>query len=91
MSALDRVVAGLSCREVLHRLSPYLDGELAPAEVSKVEAHLGDCDACARFGGHVGRIVQQVRETLEVHGAPEGLARMRERVMERVRGDQPQP
>lgn len=89
MSALDRVVAGLSCREVLHRLSPYLDGELAPAEVARVEAHLGDCETCARFGGHVGRIVQQVRETLDRPEAPEGMARLRERVLARVQGDPP--
>ncbi|MCU0622355.1 MAG: zf-HC2 domain-containing protein [Gemmatimonadaceae bacterium] len=87
MSALDRVVAGLSCREVLHRLSPYLDGELAAADVRQIEAHLGDCDTCARFGGHIGRVVQQLRETLDAGPREESgvMERVREGVMAKVR------
>jgi Putative zinc-finger len=30
------------------RLSAYLDGELAPEELARVESHVGDCPACAR-------------------------------------------
>ncbi len=65
MSTLDREIAGLSCRAVLHRLSPYLDGELPVEERQQVEAHLAACETCARFGGHVGALVRQLRTTLE--------------------------
>ncbi|MBK6307691.1 MAG: zf-HC2 domain-containing protein [Gemmatimonadetes bacterium] len=35
MDPLDTVVAGLSCREVLHRLNDFLDGDLSPSDVGR--------------------------------------------------------
>ncbi len=67
---LDREVAGILCREVLDRLSGYLDGELPPEEVTRVEAHLRGCDRCERFGGEFGAVVSALRRQL---GGPEGL------------------
>jgi anti-sigma factor RsiW len=61
MPDLDRLVAGLRCRDVLADLSEFLDGNLAPARVSAIQAHLADCDTCARFGGSVGAIVATLR------------------------------
>jgi anti-sigma factor RsiW len=86
MNALDRVVAGLSCRDVLHRLSPFLDGELPPAAVAQVEQHLAGCDTCARFGGHVGTLVQQLRGSLDTPPPvpPETAARVRRDIMARI-------
>jgi anti-sigma factor (TIGR02949 family) len=42
---------GLSCAEVLDRLSDFVDGELAPDERERVEQHLRACGGCERFGG----------------------------------------
>lgn len=36
----------MSCDSVRTRLSPYLDGELAPGEAAQVAAHLEGCAAC---------------------------------------------
>jgi anti-sigma factor RsiW len=63
MSA-EKLVGGLKCFEVLERLSDYLDGELAVAEKTKVEAHLAGCDECTRFGGEFGKVVTTLRQTL---------------------------
>lgn len=46
----ERDVGGLRCSQVLEGLSAYVDGELAPEMVAKVEAHLEGCENCARFG-----------------------------------------
>jgi hypothetical protein len=35
-------------RHVLDRLSDHLEGDLAPDEFARVDAHLGECDMCAR-------------------------------------------
>jgi len=78
----EREVAGLRCSEVLARLSDYLDGDLGPAEVERVRAHLRGCDACEHFGGAMASIVGALRRQI---GAAEPVAddvaaRLRERL-----------
>jgi len=57
VDSLDTVIAGLSCRQVLHHLNDFLDGDLPLADVSRVTAHLAECHTCERFGGRVGALV----------------------------------
>ena len=64
MADLDRRVAGITCREVLGLLSGYLDGELDPATVRRLEAHAAGCDNCARFGGRFGDLIERLRAGL---------------------------
>lgn len=66
MADLDREVGGLRCREVLGRLSDYLDGELPAPEVERVNGHLRGCDRCERFGGRIGAQVADLRRELAV-------------------------
>lgn len=61
MPDLDRLVAGLRCRDVLADLSEFLDGNLGAERVAAIQAHLSGCDTCARFGGNVGEIVAALR------------------------------
>lgn len=60
----EREVAGVSCGEVLARLSDYLDESLAPEERARVEAHVAACDHCARFGGVFAATVAALRRRL---------------------------
>ncbi len=57
----EKVIAGLSCGEVLNRLSDYLDGDLPAAESTRLEEHLRGCDGCARFGGELRGVVEALR------------------------------
>ena len=87
MPDLNRLVAGLRCRDVLEDLSELLDGALPPERVAAIHAHLAECDTCARFGGTVGDIVAALRvsapvvplEEARLHGL---LQRVRARVAE---------
>lgn len=81
----SRVVAGLACSEVLADLSAYLDAELAPERVARIEAHLQGCDWCERFGGEFAAVVGGLRRTLaEPAPAPSDLiARLRSRLTSR--------
>lgn len=60
----ERVVAGLTCGQVLDGLSEYLDDELAPEARARLEAHLRGCEGCARFGGEFGATVRALRARL---------------------------
>lgn len=70
----EKVVAGVSCGEVLDRLSDYLDGDLAAPEVARIEDHLRGCDGCARFGGEFRGVVESLRRHLvRSEGLPAGF------------------
>ena len=60
----EKVVAGISCGEVLDRLSSYIDGELPADERARIEAHLRGCEVCERFGGEFQATVHALREHL---------------------------
>ena len=60
----EKVIAGLSCTQVLERLSDYLDGDLPEADSTSIEAHLRGCDGCARFGGEFRSVVESLRVNL---------------------------
>lgn len=60
----ERVVAGMTCGEVLAVLSDFLDGELDAAKRQHVTAHLRGCDWCERFGGSFAEIVGSLRREL---------------------------
>lgn len=60
----EKVIAGLSCGDVLARLSDYLDGELSPTDRARLETHLRGCDGCARFGGELRATVDALRARL---------------------------
>lgn len=81
----ERVVGGLSCGQVLDRLSDYLDGELAADARGAVEEHLRGCDGCARFGGELRATVRALRDHLLASPAPP--SRLRERLAEALDGE----
>jgi len=49
----------LNCREVIHEISNYLDGDLDASMKQSIEVHLKDCNECAV-------IVSQTRFTVEI-------------------------
>ena len=69
----EKVVAGMSCGEVLDVLSDYLDGDLPADGRRRLEEHLRGCEGCARFGGEFRATVRSLRAHLSGGpGIPEG-------------------
>jgi anti-sigma factor (TIGR02949 family) len=83
MPDLHRIVAGLSCGEVLDLLSDYVDGDLPPQTVARVRAHVEGCDHCERFGGTFGALVSRLRR--ESVAASEIPSDIRRNLAERMR------
>lgn len=84
----ERIVGGLSCGQVLEKLSDYLDDELGQDARAAVEEHLRGCDGCARFGGEFRATVRALREHLLASPAPS--ARLRARLAEAL-AREPEP
>lgn len=82
----EKVVAGLSCSEVLARLSDYLDGDLGEPARRQVEDHLRGCDGCTRFGGEFRTTVTALRVHL---GGPGGLPDAVRQRLRRALDDEP--
>jgi anti-sigma factor (TIGR02949 family) len=79
----EKVIAGLSCSQVLERLSDYLDGELAAEDRARLEEHLRGCDGCARFGGEFRATVRALRAHLGRAGRlPAGFQERLRRALE---------
>jgi len=60
----EREVAGLKCSDVMADLSRYLDGDLPPVRAAQIEAHVSQCQQCARFGASFASLIDQVRDRL---------------------------
>ena len=55
------VDASITCQEVVELLSAYLDGELDPTTLARVQAHLDGCDGCTM-------VLEEFRETIRLSG-----------------------
>lgn len=61
----ERLVAGMTCGEVLAVLSDFLDGELSAAARENVLQHLRGCNWCEQFGGRFREVVESLRHELQ--------------------------
>jgi mycothiol system anti-sigma-R factor len=61
------------CREVMDRLSPFLDDELDPVASREVSSHLASCPSCAAAFERQRRTSESLRRDLEYHRAPDLL------------------
>jgi anti-sigma factor RsiW len=84
----EKVIAGLSCSDVLARLSDYVDGDLSAEERGRVEEHLRGCEGCARFGGDFAATVRALRAHL---GAPARVSGELKERLRRALDDEPAP
>lgn len=65
-----QVPGELSCKEVVELMNDYLEGRLAPAELSDFERHLVYCDGCADYLRQL-RQIQAAAKRLREEDIPE--------------------
>jgi anti-sigma factor RsiW len=61
----------MRCREVVERVTAFLEGALAPAEAAALREHLRGCDGCTEY-------VEQIRATVRIVAATDRPAPDRE-------------
>ena len=70
----------MTCKEVIRKLSEYLDGELDPALAEQLTRHLEHCEDC-------GLVVDTTRKTIEMYcnaepaSLPDDVRRQLDRAM----------
>jgi anti-sigma factor RsiW len=79
---------GPACRALLQRLFDYIDGELSPARVKALEAHLQTCACCDSLERDLRRSVAACRAAgkARLPGAVRERARRRVRNLLRAAG-----
>jgi len=63
----------MECRDVLDRLSPYLDDELDPVASREVARHLESCPTCAAAFARQQQLRETLQQGLEYRRAPDLL------------------
>jgi anti-sigma factor RsiW len=71
------------CRDVVDRLSPFVDDELDPVASREVARHVETCPTCTAALARQRELGESVRHNLEYHRAPDLL---RARLMHDLRG-----
>ena len=61
------------CREVMDRLSPFLDDELDPVASREVSSHLATCPSCAAALEQQRKLSDGLKRHLEYHRVPDLL------------------
>ncbi|MFQ6170034.1 mycothiol system anti-sigma-R factor [Oryzobacter sp. R7] len=69
------------CSEVLHRIYEYLDGEMSPADVKRVAAHLAECQPCLAEHDLDRAVKDAVRRSCVEEAAP---AAVRLQILQRI-------
>lgn len=77
MDRLDRY----TCEEALRRLEDFLDRELAPEEMQRVQAHLDTCAACTSQYQFEARLLDGLRDKIRRISLPDEV---RDRITRRL-------
>lgn len=81
MSSLDRY----TCEQVFRLLDDYLDRELSPDEIDRVEQHLATCAQCASESRFEGGMLEGLKTKIRQIDVPPSLVEKVERALRRTR------
>lgn len=80
MDRLDRY----TCEEALRRLEEFLDRELTPEEMGRVQAHLDTCAACTGQFRFESQVLDGLRDKVRRISLPPAL---RDRISRHIDGE----
>ena len=79
----------LTCRDMVARLEDYVDRNLGPDEIRRVEDHLAGCFECAREYRFETVLLEGIRQRLRRIALPPGLMRAVQARLDREEGTKP--
>ena len=81
----------LACQDVQAEISNYLDEDLSPDTRRALEAHLSTCRTCQILLDSVRKTLRIVTDSGSVELPVEDSSRLVQRIMARVRSENPKP
>jgi hypothetical protein len=84
-----KIIAGLHCSDILKNLSSYMDKELDPHTVDKIQQHLDECNWCTQFGGQFIATLSAMKITLnqKFRVDQELIQRMKLQILEKTKAN----
>jgi anti-sigma factor (TIGR02949 family) len=76
-----------TCHEALRRLDDYLDRELSPLEMQRVDQHLRICRYCSRHFAFEARFMEEMKSKLTRLSVPSSLQSKIALLLEREEAD----
>ncbi len=84
MKPIDRY----TCEETFRRLDDFLDRELSPEEIKRVDEHLAVCEVCASEYCFEAGVIREVRAKVQrITAPPDLLSRISQRLAEASAGE----
>ncbi|MBN2382943.1 zf-HC2 domain-containing protein [bacterium] len=72
----------MKCKEIVRKISEYIDGELGSSECESIREHIENCPTCRSFFSSFTRNIELCRELLKVEMPEEIKSRLRQRLEE---------
>ena len=79
----------MNCKEVRHRLSEWIDGELDDAEGTLIRSHTETCSSCREEAKALRRLSALLRRSQDENVSSEFRPRLMAQLLQRERGKQP--
>jgi anti-sigma factor (TIGR02949 family) len=70
---VERMTDRYTCEEMFRRLDDFLDRELPPEQMARVEAHLESCAACAEEYAFEAEVLEEVRRKVRRITVPQSF------------------
>ena len=76
--------AMFNCRDSIHQLLHFLEGDLPEGEEERIEAHLAECPPCVEFIRSYRKTAGLCRQHLVAKMPPELAAKMKEYLLRKL-------
>lgn len=87
--AVERINDRYTCEEMFRRLDDFVDRELPPEQIARVQEHLDSCAACAEEYAFEAEVLAEVRRKLRRITVPESFLQRLTATLARERGGAP--
>ncbi|MFC1852928.1 anti-sigma factor family protein [candidate division CSSED10-310 bacterium] len=72
----------MNCKEIMKKISEYVDGELNEQDCQSIKEHINNCPACQTFIQSFSNTIELCKDLLKADIPPETRQRLHQRLKE---------